>query len=426
MTSTPIRTCVVALAALAVAATLAMPMPAPANTIGGNRPPPYVPAVRPALGDTLQDARDAINDRRFSEALALIDQAEQVQGDPLTPYEIYIINHLRGSAAASAGNVPLAYKAFNLVLESSFMPAEQRLPILAAMVRMAFSARDYDTAVRAVARYREAGGTDPAALEIEAQSLYLGKRYEEAAKVMGRQVQRKIDNGDTPSEQELQVLASSAIKTDDLDGYLAALRLMVTYFPSATTWLDLIIRTEQRSGFSDRYTLDVYRLREQTGTLLDPSDYMEAVQLALQAGYPGDAQRMLQSGYQRGVLGRDDDAGKERQERLRDLVDRKIAEDRATLAEGEALAAQADGGDALVNTGYNLVGYGEYQQGIALMNQGIEKGGLLQPNEARLRLGHAYYMAGMKQDALKIFSSIKGDDGSGALAGLWSILAREG
>ncbi|ULQ46735.1 hypothetical protein JN531_000235 [Flagellatimonas centrodinii] len=426
MMSTHTPTRLVALLALVVAACFATPPPAQANTIGGNRPPPYVPAVRPALGEILKDARNAINDRRFSEALALIDQAEQVQGDPLTPYELYIINHLRGSAAASAGNVPLAYKAFNIVLDSSFMPTEQQLPILAAMVRMAFSARDYDTAVRAVARYREAGGTDPEALEIEPQALYLAKRYDEAATIMGRQVQRKIDAGTQPSEQELQVLASSAIKNGDLDGYLAALRLMVTYFPADTTWLDLIIRTEQRSDFSDRYTLDVYRLREQTGTLLEPSDYMEAVQLALQAGYPGDAQRMLQSGYVRGVLGRDDDVGKERQERLRELVDRKVAEDRATLAEGEALAAQADSGDALVNTGYNLVGYGEYQRGIALMNRGIEKGGLVQPNEARLRLGHAYYMAGMKQEALKIFSSIKGDDGSGALAGLWSILAREG
>jgi hypothetical protein len=408
--------------ALTVAATAGLPT-ASANTLGSNRPPPYVPAVRPAMGEYLKDARRAIQQRDFNDALALIDRAEQVPGDPLTPYEVYIINHLRGSAAASAGNVPLANKAFDIVLKSSFMPPDQRLPILTAMVRLAFSARDYATAVRTIARYQEAGGTAAEVLEIEPQALYLDKRYEEALKQVGRQIERRLAERQAPTEQALQILASSAAKLDDVEAYLGALRLMATYYPTPNTWLDLIIRTEQRSGFSDRYTLDVYRLREQTGTLLEPSDYMEAVQLALQAGYPGDAQRLIEGGYQRGVLGQADDSGAQRQERLRELVQRKVAEDRATAEEEASLAAQAERGDALVNTGYNLVGYGEYERGIALMNQGIEKGSLLQPNEARLRLGHAYFMAGMKSEALEIFSSLKADDGSSALAGLWRILA---
>ena len=399
--------------------------PVRANTLGSSKPPPYVPAVRPAMGEHLKDARRAIQDRDFDKALALIDRAEQVPGGALTPYEVYIVNHLRGSAAASAGNVPLANKAFKVVLSSAFMPEDQRLPILAAMVRLAFSARDYGTAVRAVHRYREAGGTEAAVLEIEPQALYLDKDYAAAQEVMQRQLARKLKRGETPSQQELQLLASSAAKRDDVGGYLTALRLMAEHDPTPSTWLDLIIRTEQRSGFSDRYTLDVYRLREQTGTLMEPSDYMEAVQLALQAGYPGDAQRLIEGGYASGVLGRDGDSGRQRQERLRELVNKKVAEDRATIEEEVALAAEAESGDALVNTGYNLVGYGAYEQGIALMRRGIERGGLLQPNEARLRLGQAYYLAGLRKEALDVFSTIQAEDGSAALAALWSILARQ-
>jgi len=62
-------------------------------------------------------------------------------------------------------------------------------------------------------------------------------------------------------------------------------------------------------------------------------------------------------------------------------------------------------------------------KGIALMEQGIKKGGLKRPEEAALRLGMAYALAGQKQKALDTLNSVQGPDGITDVAMLWRIYA---
>ncbi|NGY07048.1 hypothetical protein G7Y85_19920, partial [Solimonas terrae] len=63
-------------------------------------------------------------------------------------------------------------------------------------------------------------------------------------------------------------------------------------------------------------------------------------------------------------------------------------------------------------------------KGIALMQQGIAKGGLKNPDVARLHLGYAQLLAGKKADAVRTLSSVRGKDGSASLARLWLIKSR--
>jgi len=58
-----------------------------------------------------------------------------------------------------------------------------------------------------------------------------------------------------------------------------------------------------------------------------------------------------------------------------------------------------------------------------MMEQAIAKGGLEHPDVARLRLGEAYYVAGQKAHAVQVLRTVKGTDGSGDLAKLWTVVA---
>ncbi len=88
-------------------------------------------------------------------------------------------------------------------------------------------------------------------------------------------------------------------------------------------------------------------------------DYPEAAQLALQAGFPNAAKSFVDQGYAKKLLDQGADAS--RDQRLKDLVTQKLAEDKATLAEGEKIAAKQPSsqaakqpsGDAPVATGFN-------------------------------------------------------------------------
>jgi hypothetical protein len=64
----------------------------------------------------------------------------------------------------------------------------------------------------------------------------------------------------------------------------------------------------------------------------------------------------------------------------------------------------------------------QFDKGIGFIEQGIAKGGLKAPDEAKLRLGMAYARAGKKDQAIKTFETVKGSGGAADLAKYWIVL----
>ena len=58
------------------------------------------------------------------------------------------------------------------------------------------------------------------------------------------------------------------------------------------------------------------------------------------------------------------------------------------------------------------------------MQQGISKGGLKRPEDAKLHLGIAMFMAGDNAKAQASFKTVAGADGTADLARLWLLYAR--
>ena len=67
----------------------------------------------------------------------------------------------------------------------------------------------------------------------------------------------------------------------------------------------------------------------------------------------------------------------------------------------------------------------QFDKGINFIQQGIAKGSLKNPEEAKLRLGMAQARAGKREDAIKTFESIKGGGGAGDLAKYWIVLLNQ-
>jgi hypothetical protein len=66
---------------------------------------------------------------------------------------------------------------------------------------------------------------------------------------------------------------------------------------------------------------------------------------------------------------------------------------------------------------------GEADKGLALIEQGIAKGSLKRPEDAKLRLGLAQQQsAKAKPKAAQTLKSVQGNDGSADIARLWILL----
>jgi hypothetical protein len=373
--------------------------------------------VRPEIGKPIQAALDLLKSKRGRDALARVHEADAVPNK--TPYETYLVERVRAQAAAAAGDAATAARAFEATAASSAVSGGEKLQFLAAAAGQYYLAKNYGKTAELGARYLKDGGTDKSIRTLYIQALYLGNDFARAASEMLADVRAEEAAGRTPTEVQLQLLTDSYQKQKDQKGYANALEKLLAYYPKRDYWLNAVYGVAGRAGISDRLALDLARLKLATGTMQTTNEYMEAAQLSLQTGYPTEAKKFIDQGYAAGLLGTG--AESDRHRRLKDMAAKNLAEDEKTLGQDDAQAAAAKDGTALLNAGFNYVLYGKSEKGLEMMEQGIRRGGLKHPDDARLHLGYAYHVAGQKQKAIQVFKTVQGGDGPASLARLWII-----
>jgi hypothetical protein len=413
--SRPILVAVVALVAWA-----STTLPALAQEAGkpaeAAKPPENT--VRAEVGKPIQAARDLIQAKKYRDALAKVHEAEAVPN--LTPYEKFAIDLTRGSAAEGAGDTDAARSSFESVVASGRLPAADQLKVIGAIAEMHYQLKDYPKAISWSQRFEKEGGSDPGIHQVLIQSYYLSGNNAEAARLLKDEIEAEEKADRVPTEERLQFLASCYVKMNDSTGYVQALEKLVAHYPKKTYWADLISRVRRKPGYSERLDLDVLRLQLATGNLSKPAEYMEMAQLALQAGFPSEAKKIMDQGYAAGLLGKGAEA--ERENRLRELANKQATQDASSLTNDSEASGSKDG-DALVAIGYNYVLNGKIERGLALMEQGLKHGPLKHPDEAKLHLGLAYAQAGQKAKAIQLLQSVHGNDGTADLARLWVLQA---
>ena len=379
-------------------------------------------AVRPEIGKPLQAASALLKSNKFKDALAKIREVDSVPNK--TANETYLIESMRGSAASGAGENDTIIKSFESVIASGKAPAATQLKLFEALAGAYYRARDYGATNKWASRYLREGGGNQQIRTLLIQSYFQAGDFANSAKESLIDIQADEKAGRTPSEEKLQLLANSYLRQKNTSGYIATIEKLLHYYPKKSLWADVISRLQRKPGFSDRLGLDVYRMQLATGNLTATNDYMEMAQLALQSGFPGEAKKVVDEGYASGALGKG--AEVDRQKRLRDLVEKRVAENQKALASGadEAAANAAKDGNALVNLGYNLFASGQAAKGIALMEAGIKKGELKRPDDAKLHLGTAMIQSGQKSKGAQVLKGVQGTDGTQDLANLWVIFAR--
>lgn len=376
-------------------------------------------AVRPDVGRPLQAAQELIKAGKYREALAKVRDADAVSGKSAN--ESFLVERMRIAAASGAGDMETAAKSFEALAASGKVGAADKARMAESIAGGYYRNKDYAKAMQWGQRYFREGGTSPAIRTLLIQSQYLSGDYAGAARELTQEIQAAEKGGQTPGQDRLNLLLNAATQLKDPNATVFALERLVTYYPKKEYWVDLLSRMQRKPSFSDRLVLDTYRLSLATGSMSAASDFMEMSQLALQAGHAAEAKQVVDKGFASNVLGQGAEA--ERHKRLRDLVGKRLEEAKAGAAQAEQEAAAAKSGDELVKLGFALATGGDSAKGIAMMQQGIAKGGLKRPEDAKLHLGVAQVLAGDAK-AQATLKGVGGTDGTADLARLWSLYAR--
>lgn len=372
-------------------------------------------AARPEVARPLSAAEAAIRAKQYDQAQVQIGKAEAVKGR--SAYESFLIEQTSGVLAQAKGDTDEALKDFKELLTSGRLPASEKPRMEQTIAGLMFQKQDYAGAADFITRAMKDGNKDPILPAELAQAYYQGGDYKNAALLTQQQIDAQRKAGKPPSEAQLQMLASSAQKQSDDAGFAAALEQLAINYPSNDVWGNLVNRLQRKPGVASRFGLDLARLKLKLGLLTMPSEYEEAAQLALADGYPAEGSAIIGEGFAKNVLGQPADAV--RQQRLRDYAAKQLAADKDALPQRKTDAADAHDGKDQVRVGYDMVTQGD-NGGVALMEQGIKKGGLARPEQAKLLLAQAYLKAARANDALATFKTVTGD-GTADIAHLWVL-----
>ena len=372
--------------------------------------------VRPEVGRPLQQAADLLKNNRAKEALAKVREAEAVPNR--TPAENLTIDRMRGAAAARAGDPQTAIKSFEAVLASGRLSGAEQGQMTEQIAYQYAQLKDWPRTREWAAKARAMPGTNGA--ELDKLLAFVNAQSGDFAAV-ARDAQAAVEAaekaGRRPDEADLLRLADALRRTGNTAGQTAVLEKLITHYPTREYWQIVLGRVQAKPGFSQRLAVDVLRLKRQTKTLDSADEYVEMTQLLLQDGQAAEARAVVDEGFGAGLLGKGEQA--ERQQRLRALATQRATSAAADLASAEQGLADDKSGDTLVRIGMGYSGLGQHDKAVALIQQGIKKGGLRLPQQAQLHLGIALARAGQKDRAAQALRTVTGTDGAAELARLW-------
>jgi hypothetical protein len=259
---------------------------------------------------------------------------------------------------------------------------------------------------------RKYGELDGESMRIVAQAYYQSGQKAECVRYI------KDNFGGGAGEGLLQMLMRCAYDIGDDESMRSALEKLVSSTGKPEYWKQLLKASERAKGLSDHQTLDIYRLKLLSGTLEGKDDYTLLAQLAIQLGFPGEGQAVIQKGMAANLLTDD------RSKRLLTMAQTQAGQDSAALAKNMQAAQAAKNGDALVKLGEDLWGQGKFQDALKAIQAGIAKG-VTDTNNAQTRLGMAYLGAGQKDAALRAFNAVKDNANQQMIAHLWALYARK-
>jgi tetratricopeptide (TPR) repeat protein len=382
---------------------------------------PAKPKISKAVAEPLKKAQEAMAAKQFDVALTEIQKAQAAE--KRTPVDDYQIDEFLGYVLIQQKKYGEAAVVYERMLNSPLLPPEQVSDRTKAVAQMYFQVKDYKKAAEWAKKWLDNNPPNEDMGVLLAQSYYLLEEHQNAATTMTTVVDNLEKAGQVPKENYYQIILSSYAKMNDKAGIESSLKRMVRFYSKPNYWENLL-DSYRRKQNSDRVTLGFYRLMNDVGVLKDKGDYMEMAHLSKEAGVPGESRQVLKQGIDAGILKTDDKVEQGRIDRLYAEVSKLADSDRASLAQEAKTAEKAPQGQVQVGLGQAYVSYGQLDEGIASIEQGLKKGGVTDADEAQVSLGIAYLKKGDKVKAREAFQAVKPGSKWTDLAELWSVRAQ--
>jgi hypothetical protein len=379
------------------------------------------PKISNAVGKPLNDAikftdavktakNDAEKAKDFADALEKVKEADAVKDK--TPYEEYQVAKFLGYIAI---NQPMpdyaaAAAAYNRQIASGGAPDAEKPGAYKVALRLNYQEKNFPEAIKDGVALEMLQPLDDTEDLVMIQSYYSTDDFTHAAEMAKKEIAAKTASGMKPSEDVLGLLLNSQIKAKNEAGAREALDQLAMISTKPDVWgqeMDFALGTK---GMTDHQLLNLYRLSILTGTMKD-TDYAAMATIDLQNGLPKEAIAVLTKGNKTGDL--------------LQQANGLAARDEQSLPALAAEAAKHMDGEIDVKLGESYYTYGRYDDAIAALQKGIQKGGLKDAADAETTLGIVLMAAGKKDQAVAEFDkAAAAQSAAGQVAHVWTLYGK--
>jgi tetratricopeptide (TPR) repeat protein len=329
-----------------------------------------------------------------------------------TPFEQYMISKYTGFIYV---NQPMpdyeaATVAYNQQVDTGAAPEGEKATMYSVAMRLNYQAKDYAKVIQDASELQKFQPIDDVGQLVLIQAYYNTMDFANAATAAKAQIAAKQAAGMKPGEDVLGLLLNAQIRTKDEAGARQTLDTMASVSKKPEVWEQVMDFTLGQQGMTDHNLLNLYRLAMLVGTMKD-TDFAAMATIDLQNGLPQEAKAVLTKANKSGEL--------------LTQANQMAARDQQSLNDLAAEAAKQTNGEIDIKLGESYFTYGRYDEAIAALQKGIEKGGLKDMADAQTTLGLVLWTAGKKAEAVAAFEKAAAAGGAtGQVAHTWSLYGK--
>ncbi|WP_353230699.1 hypothetical protein [Novosphingobium sp.] len=355
---------------------------------------------------------------------ALVPELAKVEPGVKSPLDRLIYGDWQRQVGGFTSNDALTAKGLQNMLDSGQLQANLVPTVSAMLGQMAFVAKDYPAAIKALSPLVNSATVDDAVPQMLAEAYTSSGQPKAGLDALKTAIAAKKAANQAPPEDWYnrgnRIAYTSKLSAESTEWAL----LLVSAYPTPMNWLGAtqLVRNGA-TNFTNQEELDVSRLMDQAGSLkLEPKyverEYVAYLQSIDARRFPGEAVRIAEQGIATGALKADDTFVKDVLTQARP----RAAADRATLPSLAKEASAAPSGKVAAAAGDTYLSYGEAAKADELYTLAMSKGGIDADKDRVLtRLAIAQIDEGKYADAKANLAKIVGP--RAPIAQLWAIFA---
>ena len=321
--------------------------------------------------------------------------------------EKYYAAYLRLQLSARKKDNAGVASALDVLLANPKTPKESLTQYNFVRGSLYMDAKQQAQAIPYLEKARDLGSTEHDLPLLLAQAYFAGNNTAQGIAELDRAIKAEQAAGRKAPDEWYAYGLGRLYKSGDRSATADWMMRELREYPSAANWRKLVILyrdslNKQGQQLTKAQKIDLYRLQNAAGALVDQNDFQDYANAAQNSGLPWEAKKIVEQGRSSGKL----PAGDSVSNQILTAANAAITSDQPLAVYEKKAQADATGKTAS-QTADAYLASGEYAKAITLYQMALTKGGV-DADEVNTRLGIALAMSGQKPAAKEAFAKVTG------------------